>query len=100
MRIMRIKVIATHPRVMWIMPRLLKETGLRLRDTMSYVVADIGTADFFRAALPSFRILLPRLGGMTEESANMYVSALESASDKGLFFGASNFYTYIAERPA
>jgi hypothetical protein len=37
---------------------------------------------------------------MTEASANEYVSKLEVASDRGHFFGASNFYTYIAERPA
>jgi SAM-dependent methyltransferase len=95
-----INALVAHPRVMRIMPRLLKESGLVLRDAMSYIVADIGAADFFKAALPSFRILLPRAGAMTEASANEYVSTLQAASDKGHFFGASNFYTYIAERPA
>ena len=78
----------------------MKESGLTLRDAMSYVVADIGVADFFKGALASFRILLPRAGTMTEASANEYVSTLEIESDEGRFFGASNFYTYIAERPA
>ena len=95
-----INAIVAHPRVMRIMPRLLKEFGLTLRDAMSYVVADIGVADFFKGALASFRILLPRAGTMTEASANEYVSTLEIESDEGRFFGASNFYTYIAERPA
>jgi SAM-dependent methyltransferase len=95
-----INALVAHPRVMRIMPRLLKESGLVLRDATSYVVADIGAADFFKAALPLFRILLPRAGAMTEASAIEYVSTLEAASDKGYFFGASNFYTYIAERPA
>jgi ubiquinone/menaquinone biosynthesis C-methylase UbiE len=95
-----INSIVAHPRVMRIMPRLLKKSGLILRDAMSYVVADVGVADFFKGALASFRILLPRAGAMTEASANEYVSTLEVASDKGCFFGASNFYTYIAERPA
>ena len=36
---------------------------------------------------------------MTEEEATSWANALHKASDKGVFFGASNYYTYIARRP-
>jgi hypothetical protein len=31
---------------------------------------------------------------MTEAEATSWANALHSASDKGVFFGASNYYTY------
>ena len=36
---------------------------------------------------------------MTEAEATGWANALHEASDNGVFFGASNYYTYIAERP-
>jgi hypothetical protein len=36
---------------------------------------------------------------MTEAEATSWANALHEASDEGVFFGASNYYTYIARRP-
>jgi hypothetical protein len=36
---------------------------------------------------------------MTEAEATSWANALREASDEGVFFGASNYYTYIARRP-
>jgi hypothetical protein len=36
---------------------------------------------------------------MTETEAARWANALHEASDNGVFFGASNYYTYIARRP-
>ena len=36
---------------------------------------------------------------MTEAEAASWAKALHEASDGGVFFGASNYYTYIARRP-
>jgi SAM-dependent methyltransferase len=91
--------IVAQPRVMRIMPRLLDAVGLVLIQAYPSVVADIGRADFFAAALPSFRVLLPRAGLLNVEQTNSYIDGLEKASAEGRFFGASNFYTYIARRP-
>jgi hypothetical protein len=35
---------------------------------------------------------------MTEAEATGWADALHRASDDGVFFGASNYYTYIARR--
>jgi hypothetical protein len=53
--------------------------------------------DFWRSSLISQRVLLPKAGVMTEVEANALVDQLERASAENRFFGASNFYTYIAQ---
>ena len=35
----------------------------------------------------------------SEGEAASWANALHEASDEGVFFGASNYYTYIARRP-
>src|SRR6266566_309515 len=46
--------------VMRAIPRLLTAAELDLCWSRGYLVADIGRADFFAAAVASFRVLLPR----------------------------------------
>jgi hypothetical protein len=35
---------------------------------------------------------------MSESDANTLADALLKASDEGVFFGASNYYSYVAKR--
>ena len=86
-----------HPRVMRAMPRLLADAGVELVWSKGYVVADIGRMDFWRSSLVSQRVLLPKAGVMSEADANALIDRLERASVENRFFGASNFYTYIAQ---
>lgn len=72
--------------------------GLTLVTSFSYVLAEIGTADFSLPAIASFRRLIPAAGVMTEAAANELADALVKASDDGVFFGASNCYAYVARR--
>ncbi|MDX6749177.1 methyltransferase domain-containing protein [Geminicoccaceae bacterium 1502E] len=94
------EALVTNPRVMRTVPRLLAGLDMPLECSFAYVVSDIGRADFFAAALDSFRVLLPRSGVLEEARAAAYVDALEAASARGVFFASSNFYTFIARRPA
>jgi len=94
-----ISAIVTNPRVMRQMPGLLLEAGLELERVFSHVVADVGRADFWEPAIASFMKLLPRAGAMRPEDAAQWAAAMRRRSDRGVFFGASNFYTYIATRP-
>jgi ubiquinone/menaquinone biosynthesis C-methylase UbiE len=55
-----ITALITNPRVMRTMPHLLRDVGLELADSRSWVVTEIGRADFFLAALQSFSVLLRR----------------------------------------
>lgn len=88
----------TSPYVMRQMPRLLRQAGLELVKTFSYVMADIGKADFWLSAVEAFSKLLPKSGAMTEEEAKGWETSLRRASDEGVFFAASNYYTYVARK--
>ena len=94
-----INSLVTRPRVMRQMPQLLREAGLTLTAAFSYVVADIGKADFWGPAIQSFAKLLPKAGGMTEGEAATWVDTLLRRSDQGIFFGASNYYGYVGSKP-
>jgi ubiquinone/menaquinone biosynthesis C-methylase UbiE len=93
-----INAIVTNPRVMRQMPQLLREAGLELDASFSYVVADIGKADFWAPAIQSFLRLLPKAGAMTERGAQAWADDMLKRSDQGVFFGASNYYSYVARR--
>ncbi len=90
--------VVAQPRIMRQMPALLREADLTLLTGLPSVVADIGTADFFEPGLASFRRLLPQSGVMDEATVNAWVDARLQESAVGTFFGASNFYAYVARR--
>ncbi len=92
--------LVANPRVMRAMPRLLAEAGLDLLWSRAYVAADIGRVDFWAPGVASFRVLLPRAGAMAQAEADALIGGLERASAENRFFGASNFYTYVARRGA
>ena len=81
------------------MPRLLSEAGLELLASLQHVLAEIGSADFWLSALESFRKLIPKAGAMSEEETAVLVDGLLEDSRNGVFFGACNYYSYIATRP-
>jgi ubiquinone/menaquinone biosynthesis C-methylase UbiE len=94
-----ISAVVTSPRAMRQMPRLLRAAGLELVASFPYVLAEIGTADFWLSGIEAYRRLIPRSGVMTEAEADAWAGALREDSDAGIFFGASNFYAYVARRP-
>ena len=92
------RALITNPRVMRQMPRLLREAGLKIETSFSYILAEMGEADFWVPALESFRKLVPQSGVMTDEQTNRWVDGRLQESEEGIFFGASNYYSYIAKR--
>jgi ubiquinone/menaquinone biosynthesis C-methylase UbiE len=93
-----IGAVVTNPRIMREMPALLREAGLERTAAFSYVVADIGTADFFAPTLQSLRRLLPKSGATSESEANAWADAMMQRSEEGTYFAAGNFYSYVATR--
>jgi ubiquinone/menaquinone biosynthesis C-methylase UbiE len=93
-----IRAIVTNPRVMRQMPQLLREAGLELVASFPYVVADIGKADFYAAAIQSLLRLLPKSGAMTAPEAQAWVDTMQRRSEQGIFFAATNYYSYVARR--
>jgi ubiquinone/menaquinone biosynthesis C-methylase UbiE len=94
-----VSAIVTSPRVMRQMPRLLQAAGLQLVASFPYILAEVGKADFWVPAIESLRRLAPKSGAMTEQEANIWADGLCTDSVDGVFFGASNFYGYVARRP-
>lgn len=92
------RALFTNPRIMRQMPRLIPDSGLDLVASFPYAIADIGKADFFMGAIESFRKLLPKAGVMSVEMAATWADMQMKDSDDGIFFGASNFYSYVAQR--
>jgi ubiquinone/menaquinone biosynthesis C-methylase UbiE len=93
-----ISAVVSSSRVMRQMPRLLRVAGLQLVASFPYIVAEVGQADFWASAIESFRRLVPKSGAMTEQEANAWAEGLLSDSAAGVFFGASNYYGYVARR--
>lgn len=48
--------------------------------------------------IASFRVLLPKVGVMSEAEADAFVDGQDRASAENRFFGASDFHTYMARR--
>jgi hypothetical protein len=80
------------------MPRLLRDADLELLKSFPYVLAEVGKADFWLPAIESFRKLVPQSGVLSSEQINAWADARLKDSDDGIFFGASNFYGYVARR--
>ena len=79
-------------------PRLLPKAKLNLVASFPYALADIGKADFFQPAIESFRKLVPKSGVMSEEETNAWADKQFADSEAGIFFGATNFYSYVTRR--
>jgi ubiquinone/menaquinone biosynthesis C-methylase UbiE len=92
------QAVITNPRVMRDMPRLLDAAGLRLVDSFAHVLADVGTSDFWAPAIESFRKLVPQSGILSTDQIGAWADARVRDSNEGVFFGASNFYAYVARR--
>jgi ubiquinone/menaquinone biosynthesis C-methylase UbiE len=93
-----ISAIVTNPRVMRQMPQLLRKAGLEMVAAFPYLVAEIGRADFYEPAIKSFLKLLPKAGAMSESQASAWADGMFVRSGEGTFFGACNYYGYVARR--
>jgi hypothetical protein len=94
-----ISAVVTSPRVMRQMPHLIQQAGLEMVRTFLYKMAEVGEGDIWFSGIDAFEKLAPKSGAMTEAQASSWANALYEASDEVVFFGASNYYTYIARRP-
>ncbi len=94
-----ISAVVAQPRVMRRMPRLARAAGLEIEAVLPGIITETGTGEFWLSGVQAFRKLGPSSGVATEDEADAWVSALEDASERGVFFGSSNYYAYILRRP-
>ena len=93
-----IAAIMTQPRVMRQLPALLRATGLRTIRCVGQVIADVGRMDYWGSAVESFRKMLPKTGAMSTDYAEAWAADLQARSDRGEFFAASNYFSYLVKR--
>src|SRR5215211_129296 len=93
-----VSALVTSPQVMRQMPRLIQQAGLEMLRMFPYIMVEVGKGDFWLSAIDTYERLAPKSGMMTEEEATSWANALHKASNRGVFFGASDYYTYIARR--
>ncbi len=93
-----IGAVVTHPRIMREMPQHLREAGLRLVAAFPHVIADVGRMDYWASSIQSMTRLLPKSGAMTNAQAEAWAANMSRRSEEGTFFGACNFYGYIAAK--
>jgi ubiquinone/menaquinone biosynthesis C-methylase UbiE len=95
-----LEALVTNPRVMRDLPRLLREAGLELVDASGHAYADIGAGGYFANFVEAFAPLLAGSGMLPDEDVARWRAWQAQALADGTFFGASNFYAYLARRPA
>jgi SAM-dependent methyltransferase len=92
------RAFAAQPFIMRQLPRLFAKMGFSLESHRSYVIADVGQAEFFAENLSTWRRLLPVSGVIGKEAADLLMDGLDAASAAGTLFWANNFYTFIARK--
>jgi hypothetical protein len=95
-----VSALVTSPQVMRQMPRLIQQAGLEMLRMFPYIMVEVGKGDFWLSAIDTYEKLAPKSGVITEEEATSWANALHKASTRGVFFGASDYYTCIARRSA
>ncbi len=93
-----IATIVNNPRVMRDLPRILQQAGLKLWESTAYNYAEIGAGSFFPGAAEAYTPLVSRSGLIPPEKAEAWLAEQRRAIEQGTFFGACNYYTYLAKR--
>jgi SAM-dependent methyltransferase len=92
------KVMVANPRVMRDMPRLLHAAGLTLEGAHGALYANIGSGRFWANAVEAYSVVLSRSGLLGPDIVEEWRAFQAQAVRDDTFFGASNYYTYLAVR--
>ena len=94
------RVMVANPRVMRDMPRLLHQAGLELVEANGALYANIGTGAFWANAAEAYSAVMSRSGRLSPAVVEEWRAFQGQSVLDNTFFGASNYYTYLARRPA
>lgn len=94
-----IDAVVHNPRILRDLPRLLCEVGLMRTATLADVYADVGDGAFFPSAIDTYGPLLVDAGLIAPDAMAAWMRDQRDAMEGGYFFGACNYYAYLA-RPA
>lgn len=88
--------IATHPDVCRQLPRLLKMCGYELSGHHSEIISECGKGHYWLSSVHGFARLIPSLGVLAQEEADIWVKHMLDSHENGSFFAAGAFYTFYA----
>ena len=91
------KVMVANPRVMRDLPRLLPAAGLELVDAHGVLYANIGSGLFWPNAAQAYSAVLARSGSVAPALVEEWSAFQARSLEDQTFFGASNYYTYLAQ---
>ncbi|MEW5963773.1 MAG: methyltransferase domain-containing protein [Pseudomonadota bacterium] len=89
-----------NPSIMRELPALLPRYGLRITEAWGDAVAEIGKASFFKSFAETYVPYVINAGLEPAEVVQRWHAVQQEAMEKGTFFGACNYYTYLAQRVA
>ena len=93
-----LRVVVNNPRVIRNLPQNLVKVGLEIMDITSYVLAEVGTSQYWMSAIEAFMPMIARSALLSEDKLNDWLAWQRQAVETGQFFAASNYYTYITKR--
>jgi hypothetical protein len=91
-----IAVLVNNPRIMRDLPALLPDAGLVLNAATAHAYADAGAGGFFLNMAEAYAPLVHAAGLVSEERVHAWTEYQRSAASAGTFFGACNYFTYLA----
>jgi ubiquinone/menaquinone biosynthesis C-methylase UbiE len=93
-------MIMSSPRVMREVPRLLPQAGLRLIATQAHVYAEAGSSSFLLNLAETYGPLAASNGLAPAAHVDAWLDDQRRSAEDGTFFGACNYYAYVAHRAA
>jgi 2-polyprenyl-3-methyl-5-hydroxy-6-metoxy-1,4-benzoquinol methylase len=91
-------VVVANPHVLRAFPAILRDAGLGIADFLSHVHAEAGAGSFFINMAETFAPLAVSGGHVASDEAAGWLAVQRDASARGTFFGACNYYTYLARK--
>ena len=95
-----IAAVVNNPRVMRDLPALLREIGLDLVEAEGHVFAEVGAGRFFANLAAAYAPMVARAGLLPASEVDAWLAEQRRALERGSFFGACNYYTYVTRRAA
>lgn len=92
------QILVANPRVMRDMPRLLRAARLELAHSDGALYADIGTGNFWANAAEAYGAVLTRADLLPQDVVDDWRAFQKQSVNDDTFFGASNYYTFLARR--
>lgn len=87
-----------NPRIMRDLPQLLPRLGFRIVDAWGDAVVEIGTAAYFKSFAETYVPYVSRANLLPPQATEVWMHEQRQAMEKGTFFAACNYYTYLVER--